>query len=77
MQPRVEEAAAQPIEEEVDVRFGDDAGLDPAEPIARRTRKKRASMRREVASLRSELGTYWGVTAPRVRREPQWFVPTF
>ena len=78
MLPHVEEEAPQPVEveEEVSVRFGNDAGRkEPAEPIARRTRKKMASRRREVASLRSELGAYWSVAAPRVRREPPRFVP--
>ena len=79
MLPHVEEEAPQPaVEEEEGVRFGDDAGHEePAEPIARRTRKKRASGRREVASLSSELGAYWSVTAPRARRSPVRFVPTF
>ena len=77
MLPRVEEEAPQPVEEEEGVRFGNDVGRkEPAEPIARRTRKKRASRRREVASLSSELGDYWSVTAPRVRRAPARFVPT-
>ncbi len=78
MLPHVEEEAPQPVEEEECVRFGNDAGHEePAEPIARRTRKKRAAGRREVASLSSELGAYWGVTAPRARRTPVRFVPTF
>ena len=78
MLPHAEEEAPQPVEEEVGERFGDDAGHEePVEPIARRTRKKRASRRREVASLSSELGSYWRVAAPRVRREPERFVPTF
>ena len=65
-----------PVEEEECVRFGNDAGHEePAEPIARRFRKKRAARRREVESLRSDLGAYWNVTAPRVRREPTRFVP--
>ena len=66
-----------PVEEEGAERFGDDAGHEePAEPIARRTRKKRAARRREVDSLRSDLGAYWSVAAPiRVRREPTRFVP--
>ena len=80
MLPQVEEVVQQPEEEEEGVQFGDDAGHgEPAETIARRTRKKRASMRREVASLCSELGAYWSVTAPapRARRAPVRFVPTF
>ena len=65
-----------PVEEEECVRFGNDAGHEePAEPIARRKRKKRAARRREVASLRSDLGAYWIVAGPRVRREPTRFVP--
>ncbi len=70
MQTHVEEVA-QPEEEEEDVQFGDDADHnEPAEPIARRTRK-RASRRREVAKLSSDLGAYWSVAvaapSPRVR----------
>jgi len=66
----------EPVEEEDSVRFGNDTGREePVEPIARRTRKKKASGR-EVASLRSDLGPYWSlVTAPRVRRAPSRFVP--
>ena len=45
MLPRVEEVAPLPEEEEEGMQFGDDAGHEePAEPIARRTR--RASRRR-------------------------------
>ena len=66
----------EPVEEEDSVRFGNDTGREePVEPIARRTRKKKASGR-EVASLGSDLGPYWSlVTAPRVRRAPSRFVP--
>ena len=82
MLSHVEEVVPQPEEEEEEgVRFGHDAGHnEPAEPIARRTRK-RASRRREVAMLMlsSDLGAYWSVAAatPRVRRAPVRFVPTF
>ncbi len=75
MLPHVE-AVAQPEEEEECVRVGDDAGHnEPVEPIARRTRS-RASRRREVVMLSSDLGAYWSVAAPRVRRAPVRFVPT-
>ena len=74
MLPHVPQPA--PVEEVEEVRFGNDAGHEePAEPIARPARKKRAARRREVASLRSDLGAYWSVAAPRVRREPTRFVP--
>ena len=77
MLPHVEEEAPQPVEEEEGVRFGNDVGRkEPAEPIARRTRNKRALRRREVALLSNDLGAYWSVTAPRVRRAPARFVPT-
>ena len=79
MLPHVEEVVPQPEEEEESVRFGHDAGHnEPVEPIARRTRK-RASRRREVARLSSDLGAYWSVAAAtsRVRRVPVRFVPTF
>ena len=78
MLSHVEEVIPQPEEEEGGVRFGHDAGHnEPAEPIARRTRK-RASRRREVARLSSDLGAYWSVAAAtsRVRRVPVRFVPT-
>ncbi len=74
MLPHVE-VVAQPEEEEERVRVGNDAGHEPVEPIARRTRN-RASRRREVVMLSSDLGAYWSVTAPRVRRAPVRFVPT-
>ena len=78
MLSHVEDVVPQPEEEEGGVRFGHDAGHnEPAEPIARRTRK-RASRRREVAVLSSDLGAYWSVAAgtSRVRRAPVRFVPT-
>ena len=75
--PLVEEAEAQPQQEEEEVVvFGDDAGHEPAEPEERQ-RKRRVGLRREVASLTSQLGNYWVVdtSAKRVRRKPNRFIP--
>ena len=70
----VEEEALTQQEEEVVV-FGDEAGHEPAEPVEQR--KRRVGLRREVASLTSQLGNYWAVdtSAKRVRRKPNRFIP--
>ena len=74
--PLVVEEEAQAREEEEVVFFGDDAGHELAEPVERQ-RKRRSGLRREVASLVSQLGEYWAVdtSAKRVRRKPMRFIP--
>jgi len=72
--PHVEEP------EEEGVQF-DDAGHAPEESDGQR--KRRASMKREVAGLASDLGKYWSATPRRLRRSrrstkaPERLVPTF
>ena len=74
--PLVVEEEAQPQQEEEEVVFnGDEAGHEPFEPMEQH--KRRVGLRREVASLTSQLGNYWVVdtSAKRVRREPNRFIP--
>ena len=61
---------ARPEAEEEVLTF-DDAGDDPADLIVQYERK--LGLRREIASLRSELGAYWSgeLPAKRVRRRPE------
>ena len=72
----VEEEALPQQEEEENVLFEDEAGHEPAEPVERQ-RKRKVGLRREVASLASDLGDYWAVdtSAKRVRRKPIRFIP--
>lgn len=73
--PFVVEEEAQPQEEEEGVQFGDEGGHEPAEPIEQR--KRAGGLRREVASLASQLGGYWDVdtSVRRVRKKPDRFMP--
>ena len=73
--PLVVEEEALPQQEEEVVVFGDEAGHEPAEPVEQS--KRRVGLRREVASLTSQLGNYWAVdtSAKRVRRKPNRFIP--
>ena len=73
--PLVVEEEARPQQEEEVVFNGDEAGYEPAEPVEQS--KRRVGLRREVASLASELGEYWAVdtSAKRVRRKPMRFIP--
>eukprot|EP00986_Skeletonema_menzelii_P002044 scaffold556_cov144-Skeletonema_menzelii.AAC.13 len=69
--PFVVEEEAQPQEEEEGVQFGDEGGHEPAEPIEQR--KRAGGLRREVASLASQLGGYWDVdtSVRRARKKPE------
>ena len=73
--PLVVEEEARPQQEEEVVFNGDEAGYEPAEPVEQS--KRRVGLRREVASLTSQLGNYWAVdtSAKRVRRKPNRFIP--